>query len=298
MKGQQTVLSIQDGCDLDYNNLAQCDGLGQIGTNQTGAKSRGLHLHSTFAVTSQGLPLGVLRVQCLAPKPKGPADDKLSSAIPIEEKKSFYWIEHHRDLVDIAADMPNTRLVDVCDREADFFELFDEQRHNPRVELLVRAKHNRNLAEDPFKLFDAVRSSPVQSRVRVKIPRQSARPKSSKQKAHPRKAARVAELAVRSLRIQIPAPKHCKDKKPIDLWVLHALEEKVPFQTKPVEWFLLTTIDLACAQDAEQCLRWYCLRWRIEDWHRVLALRISHTTRLNACNVPSLSTSLSLGGSC
>ncbi len=21
---------------------------------------------------------------------------------------------------------------------------------------------------------------------------------------------------------------------------------------------------------AEQCLRWYCLRWRIEDWHRVL----------------------------
>lgn len=270
MKGQQTVLAIQDGCDLDYNNLAQCDGLGEIGTNQTGAKSRGLHLHSTFAVTSRGLPLGVLRVQCLAPKPKGPEDDRLSSAISIEEKKTFYWIEHHRDLVEIAADMPNTRLVDVCDREADFFELFDEQRHNPRVELLVRAKHNRNLAEDPFKLFDAVRGAPVQSRVRVKIPRQSARPKSSKQKAHPRKAARVAELAVRSLRIQIPSPKHCKDKKPIDLWVLHALEEKVPFQIKPVEWFLLTTIDIACAQDAEQCLRWYCLRWRIEDWHRVL----------------------------
>ena len=24
------------------------------------------------------------------------------------------------------------------------------------------------------------------------------------------------------------------------------------------------------AADAEQCLRWYALRWRIEDWHRVL----------------------------
>ncbi len=23
-------------------------------------------------------------------------------------------------------------------------------------------------------------------------------------------------------------------------------------------------------EDAETCLRWYCLRWRIEDWHRVL----------------------------
>ncbi len=23
-------------------------------------------------------------------------------------------------------------------------------------------------------------------------------------------------------------------------------------------------------EQAVQCLRWYCLRWRIEDWHRVL----------------------------
>ena len=39
--------------------------------------------------------------------------------------------------------MPDTRLIDVCDREADFFELFDEQRRNPSIDLLVRAKYNR-----------------------------------------------------------------------------------------------------------------------------------------------------------
>jgi len=33
-------------------------GLGSIGTNQTGASSAGLHLHSTFVVTTEGLPLG------------------------------------------------------------------------------------------------------------------------------------------------------------------------------------------------------------------------------------------------
>jgi len=37
-----------------------------------------------------------------------------------------------------------------------------------------------------------------------------------------------------------------------------------------VEWFLLTTMEIGSAEDAERCLRWYCLRWRIEDWHRVL----------------------------
>jgi hypothetical protein len=40
------VLCIQDGTDLNYASLAQCEGLGVIGTNQTGANSRGLHLHS------------------------------------------------------------------------------------------------------------------------------------------------------------------------------------------------------------------------------------------------------------
>jgi hypothetical protein len=185
MQGQRTVLCVQDGSDLDYNGLAACEGLGEIGTNQTGATSRGLHLHSTVAIAPNGLPLGVLRAQCRAPEPKAPEDTRPAFAIPIEEKKTFPWIEHHRDLVALAADMPHTRLIDVCDREADFFELFDEQRANPGVELLIRAKYNRNITEEPFKLFDAVRQTPVQSRVRVHIPRQSARPMRSKQQARP-----------------------------------------------------------------------------------------------------------------
>ena len=89
MKAHKTVLCIQDGTDLDYSGLDQCKGLGVIGTNQTGAKSGGLHLHSTLAVTTEGIPLGVLRAQCAAPELKSKEDDRPSSAIPIEEKKTF-----------------------------------------------------------------------------------------------------------------------------------------------------------------------------------------------------------------
>ena len=166
--------------------------------------------------------------------------------------------------------MPQTRLIDVCDREADFFELFDEQRHNPGVDLLVRAKHNRNITEQPFTLFAAVRQAPVRSRVRVAIPRQSARPKKSKHKARPKRPGRIADMAVRSQRIQLRPAHYPADKDPIDIWVVHALETNLPADTQVVEWFLLTTITIPSAADAEQCLRWYCLRWRIEDWHRVL----------------------------
>jgi len=270
MLGQRTVLCVQDGSDLDYNGLAACTGLGVIGTNQTGAESRGLHLHTTLAISPSGLPLGVLKAQCPAPEPKAPEDKRPAFMIPIEEKKTFVWIEHHRDLVAVAAEMPHTRLIDICDREADFFEMFDEQRRTGSVDLLVRAKHDRNIAEEPLKLFAAVGQTPIQSRVRVQIPRQSARPKKSKQKARPYRPGRDAELAVRYMRVQLQPAHYHAGKAPIDIWVIHAREENPPPDCDAVEWFLLTTIELNSPEDAEQCLRWYCLRWRIEDWHRVL----------------------------
>ena len=270
MLGQQTVLCVQDGSDLNYNNLAACTGLGELSTNQTGAKSRGLHLHTTLAISASGLPLGVLKAQCLAPEPRAPEDKRPAYAIPIEEKKTFVWIEHHRDMEEVAAEMPHTRLIDICDREADFFEMFDEQRHQGGVELLVRAKHDRNIEEDPFKLFEAVGQTPEQGRVRVQIPRQSARPKKSKQQARPYRPGRDADLVVRFMRVQLPPPRYNADKAPIDIWVIHAREQDPPPHTEAVEWFLLTTVALHSPQDAQECLRWYCLRWRIEDWHRVL----------------------------
>ncbi len=270
MQGQRTVLCLQDGTDLDYTSLAQCEGLGVIGSNQTGAQSRGLHLHSTLAVAPNGLPLGVLRAQCLAPQLKSPQEKRPSWAIPIEEKQTFCWIEGLRDLRDLAPQMPQTRLINVCDREADIFELFEEQHRHPGVELLVRAQHNRGITEEPFKLFEALAQKPVQTQVRVRVPRQSARPKLSKRKARPQRPKRRADLSVRYRRVQLRPPKYYPDKEPIQIWVIQAREDSPPSGTEAIEWLLLSTVPIASPEEAVQCLRWYCLRWRIEDWHRVL----------------------------
>ena len=271
MMGQKTVLCIQDGSDLDYNNLSKCEGLGVIGTNQTQAESRGLHMHTTFAVASNGLSLGVLTADCTAPEIKSSEDDRPKHTIPIEEKKTFVWLQHHRALVNIASQMPQTRLLDVCDREADFFELFDEQRQNPCVDLLIRAQHDRKLIGHSLKLFDAIRQEPIKGQTRLLITRKSARPKRSKQKASPKRPGRTADMEIRYMRTQLPGGKKHPGKEPIDnIWVVHAVETNPPADTKPVEWFLLTTLEITSVEDAEQCLRWYALRWRIEDWHRVL----------------------------
>lgn len=365
MKGQKIVLFIQDGTKLNYSGLTQCTGLGVIGSNQTGATSGGLNLHTTFVISTEGLPLGILDTQFSAPQPKATAPETDASEattpqaassepavmqkknneklvpVPLEEKKTFAWINALRKCNEAAEQVPETQVISVSDRESDVYELFDEQRKTGRTELLIRAKHDRRLydgtqlfrsvrqtsvagtvsitvpeqntqevdsddtvdADDTVagqnlipedegetvpeqnaetesvsgtvskknpKLFATVRQSDVAGSMRIAVPRQSARPKKSKQKARVKTKPRTAELEVRYLQVTLPAPKDAKGKQPIVLWVIHACESAPPPGVKPVEWFLLTTIKIVTAEQALECLRWYCLRWRIEDWHRVL----------------------------
>jgi hypothetical protein len=70
--------------------------------------------------------------------------------------------------------------------------------------------------------------------------------------------------------VELRPTKYHKDKEPIKVWAIHALEAAPAPDIEPIEWFLLTTIDIDSAETAVTCLRWYCLRWRVEDWHRVL----------------------------
>ena len=169
----------------------------------------------------------------------------------------------------MAPQLPNTRIVCVMDREADFFELFDEQRRKPRVDLLVRAKHDR-LLEGKQKFFEVVREGPALGHLKIPVPRQSARPKRSKQKASEGRDERLAEVVLRYQAIEFRPPKHMPDKAPITLWVVHVREEAAPEGAKPLEWFLLTTGEITTVEEAEEILSWYAKRWRIEDFHRVL----------------------------
>jgi hypothetical protein len=272
MQGQRTVLCIQDTSTLNYTHLEDCEGLDEItGGNQTGVIPKGLFLHSTFVTDPNGLPLGILKSRTISPVKKSKADKRLPRDIPIEEKKTFTWLEHHRDMVEAAANMPNTRLIDICDREGDFFELFDEQRRNPRVELLVRASHDRRI--DPKrKLFREVRTLPVQNVIGLYVPRKSASPKKRRQKASPARKERNTELEIRYMPFKIKSPEYglLADKEPIDLWIVHAVEKNPPEGNKAIEWFLLTTIKINNTSDAEESLRWYSKRWQIEEWHRVI----------------------------
>ena len=65
-------------------------------------------------------------------------------------------------------------------------------------------------------------------------------------------------------------PNSAHAEAPIRLQLVHVCEESAPAASEALEWFLLTTLEIRSLADAQQVLEWYRLRWRIEDWHRIL----------------------------
>ena len=284
MRAQDTVLCVQDGTDLNFATRPGCEGLSLIGRNQTSAKTLGLHLHLTLAVTGAGLPLGVLRCgfdkppACEGAHEQDPGevgDEEPSGTHDTEQetddaaRKTRRWLDALHDVAQAASPLPRkTRVISVMDREADFFELFDAQRRIGRVDMLVRAKHDRRLGQGLPKLFDALRNAPADGHVEIDIARVSERPKSSRKQARPARSARVARAEVHYRELTLPPT--IEGLAPVTLWAVHVRETDPPEGEKPVEWFLLTSVRVKSFETAVELIGYYLRRWRVEDFFRVL----------------------------
>ena len=262
LQGERVALCLQDGTDLNFAAHPGCAGLGLIGKNKKSKGTLGLHMHSTLAVSTAGVPLGVPLIQYDAP------DGKAQRGKPLEERKTFRWIRGLRDCAQMAAQLGGTRLVSVMDREADVFALFAEQRRLGRVDLLVRAKCNRTQGKGRPKLFDSIRAQPAQGKLKIEVARSSARLSTRKQAASPLREARTARAQLRWKTVELRDP--AGQQGPLRLQLVHVWEKEAPAGVEALEWFLLTTLEVSSQAAAERMLHWYGLRWRIEDWHRIL----------------------------
>ena len=257
------VLLVQDGSDLNFAEHSDSKGLGLIGKNQHSDGTVGLHMHSTLAVSEDGLPLGVTRIEFDRPGLDGPPE----RAKPLPERTTGRWLRGLQDCVELAKQLPGVRPVTVLDREGDVFALFAEQRRLGHVDLLVRAKHNRVLVSGS-KLFDELRQAPLQATLKLAVQRQSARRGTRRQTRREARPARQAQLELRFKTVPLPAPN--EDCPTLAVQAVHVRERQQPQHGQRLEWLLLTTCPVRTVQDAQRVLQWYRRRWVIEDWHRVL----------------------------
>ncbi len=257
---EKVVLAVQDTTSLNYSTHPATQSLGPIGSY--GAQATiGLHLHGTLLVNPAGTSLGLIDVQCWARDPKAlsKSQGRDIKSLPIDQKESRKWLKSYQATTQAQQRLQETRLVNVGDREADIYDLFEAAgRSDENPGLLIRAAQPRKLMGKQEKLWDHVRSLEPQGLLPLEVPRRGSRP------------ARQTTLELRFDRVELRPPKTSKGKPSIKMWAIAATEVTTPPKGPKVEWLLLTTLPVTTLDEAAEKLHWYTLRWQIEVFHRTL----------------------------
>jgi len=270
------VLLVQDTTELDVTRPSrQVRGAGPLTHNSR----RGSYYHPLLAFNTDGLALGTvwnkhwvrdsIQAGLTASEKRKNARSK-----PIEEKESFRWLEGVRAALVVAKECPETQCVVIGDSESDIYELLAEPRatsNHRTLELIVRAAGDRNLANCDDTLLSKVRSTRCLFRATVDVSKRE-----QKTKAHttsPRKCsreARMAEVETRATHVTIHSPRNGPSRPSLAYNVVLVEETSPPEGETPIQWMLITSLPIGTIEQVERIVSYYCHRWQIEIYFRVL----------------------------
>jgi Transposase DNA-binding/Transposase DDE domain len=231
-----------------------------------GKKGRPLHsvvcgilMHSSLAVTTDGLPLGLAAIKFWSRsefKGTNALKRKINpTRVPIEEKESYRWLENVRQATTLFGEPP--RCVHIGDRESDIYELFCTAQQIG-THFLLRTCVDR-LAEE-----GSCTVSAVMKQVRVKgLHRVSVKDRKGNW------SEAVLEIKYRRVRVLPPVAKQ-KQYPALLLTVLWAQEQTIPAGRDRIDWKLITNLPVKSRSDALQKISWYACRWKIETFHKIL----------------------------
>lgn len=219
----------------------------------------GLLMHSSLAVTLEGLPLGLSAVKFWTrSKFKGTAALKKKinpTRVPIEQKESFRWLENLRQSTALCDD-PG-RCIHIGDRESDIYELFCAA-HELGTHFLIRSCVDRLAGQGDHTIADEMAEVEVSGLHPVEV-RDS------------RGNLDTATVAVKYRRIRVLPPVGKQKRYPaLSLTVLHAQEREEPTHRPRIDWKLITDLPVDTHEEAIEKLNWYALRWKIEVFHKIL----------------------------
>ena len=151
-----------------------------------------------------------------------------------------------------------TTIVDVMDRGADAAEVIAASIEN-KHEFLIRAKRNRYVKDENYRLlFELGESLPIAGHTTLEVQGKNKRKR------------RKATLNLSFSKVTIPSPKRKKEIPPRECNLVRIHESCTPMDEEPIEWFLLTSLEVNNIEDAIRIMKYYSFRWVIEEYHKCL----------------------------
>jgi hypothetical protein len=266
------VLLVHDPTELDFSGLTSlADQLGQIGEGH----GKGYLCHNSLAVLPGGKAVLGLLNQILHCRDRVPKDETPAECVERESRESLLWLKAVAAIDQTMAQAcrrqgrtglpPELLLVDVSDRASDTFEFLDEEDRLKRS-YVVRSKSNRRIRIGhggrgaAALLHDHLRTLPLQAGQRqVTVGGRDGQPS--------REA--VVRLAFAAVEV-LPPQGHpgLYRKAALKVWAIRVWESDPPTGAEPVEWFLLTNLEVAQEAASWEKVEWYCCRWVAEEFHK------------------------------
>ena len=219
----------------------------------------GILMHSSLAVTTEGLPLGLSAVKFWS-RNKFKGTNALKRKInptrmPIEKKESIRWLDNLRQSIE-SLGHPE-RCVHVADRESDIYELYCLTQELG-THFVVRTCVDRLAGDGGHTIATEMIEIAAAGQHVIEVRDDAG------------ETVKVA-LNIKFKKIRILPPIGKQKKYPcLDLTVIHATEPYMPKGRKRIAWKLLTDLPVTNCSDAVEKIKWYALRWKIEVFHKIL----------------------------
>jgi len=253
-----TVLGIQDTTDLDYTGNQVGKNLGSLNYKNR----KGFFAHNHILTDINGVSLGLFGQELWNHDPDLYGTNR--SSWPLKDKESYCWVRQFKVFQSYFSQFPQHTAVNVNDRAADIYELFESKKIEvENVHLVVRARRDRKL-KSGGKLWETLDKQPVLGTYSTQI-------YDSKGRKH-EVTLRVKSKSVSimpSKRAKRDQPNHCEPVK-LNGIIVEQVSELFKGQKKPIVWRLLTTMDVDNFEEALQVIQFYTRRWRIEEFHKTL----------------------------
>lgn len=257
------VIAIEDSSEFEWNYKEPIEGLGPIGSGRKG--DQGFILHSTLAigVTDKG-KLEVLGLPFQQYYVRPPVREKVKKrAWSTDLIETDLW----RNVIKNKALPAASKVIRVCDRAADIYEIFTETREYG-CRHIIRLKHDRVVLPEGSQIKSLMTNHGSMGQTQIE------------KRIKDGTKSEIINLNMNWKTVSIRAPV----RPGFSIGKLPELKETVVHvwgeskNGEKIEWFLYTDVEVNSVEDAIKIVQYYGLRWTIEIYHKILktGLRAEH----------------------
>lgn len=258
---QSVILAVQDSTTFNFGERSSETGLGAIKLRAD--KALGFHLHTTLAMTSEGLPLGILQFNTWSR-----TEEHMQKLKDEKRRESFRWEESVINCRDLLSS--DTKIVHIGDRESDIFDLYQTAEKLGQF-FCIRARAHRTIEHKDTRyqyLLELLWDTPAQGSITIDLPKK----KESKTYKEATRSSRKVEVLISFVKVTLKSKaRGRKVAETIDCYAVYAVEkDPPPLGEDRIEWVLATNIPVLTIEDAIERVNWYKKRWEIELFHKIL----------------------------